>query len=775
MDLGPPVGHTAQASRDALPPTPPMSHGKTNDALTNDPTATRALVVEPPPPVVDAPALAPAGSDVAAHAPAPDVPTTSPGTDTAAAAPTSTIDPDKPSAESAPTALPTNPTTHPAEQAEAVKDEHPAVVGREIEKTKAAERELKGEPPKGTVVHGIEDDRLWAMLRRFDVQISHVLHPATNLPPTEPDLRPSTLPNLPSHSDTLKSNMERVFAAVGPASLLGARELGRMTSWAPEERSRTAAFCISYFVCWLFGYTLVGCFTFFVALACFPKCRRWFFPPVQPPPFTPPSATDPTNKAGDESLIGNVDSKTVHRSKAEQAEEQAFEARALLQAYTQRVVFDGRKKGKNAGNANVGEKVVEPESDLDDDEADPTNAKTKPQGLVSADVKVGDEHIALDEKTDDKKKKKIAQQAAKQKRDELVGKMTKATEDGLGAFADLMERMTNALSPPSAYPDRNARFKIAGAFLVPPMLLLHFTPAWLFGRIATFGIGVGLWGRPLIAAGIRKFVLLVPNWQDYLDLRNSILSGVPTDAQLTLHLLRVGEALGTPLPRPPPAPLEGTPKEAIKDTTPATITADDHAEVEEAAEEGGVAEKATKAKVKTKSHILGAFKAVGKKMAGFHGDVAVDGARKKIGTKVDKVLFQNRIKDDGSRDEFPAKYDGTSGHIILDAANEATRVPRIAFVPLSGKDAAFQFAVDDIVELKKAHVSMPRMALGWASGADVEGLGLTIRAKPLAQQAAEAAGAEKVDGTTVHLTRVGRREDLFVRLVSMGRQRWEVL
>jgi hypothetical protein len=64
--------------------------------------------------------------------------------------------------------LPTNPNTHPKEQQEAIKDEHPAVVDREKEKTKAAEREIKGERPEGTVVKGIEDDRLYSMLRRFD-------------------------------------------------------------------------------------------------------------------------------------------------------------------------------------------------------------------------------------------------------------------------------------------------------------------------------------------------------------------------------------------------------------------------------------------------------------------------------------------------------------------------------------------------------------------------------------------------------------------------------
>ncbi|WRT66094.1 uncharacterized protein IL334_003047 [Kwoniella shivajii] len=723
-----------------------------------------------------------------------------------AQAPTASIDPFKPSSESAPTALPTNATTHPEEQKRAMQNEHPAVVHREVEKTKAETRELKGEKPQGTVVSGLEDDRLWAMLRRFDVQITHVLHPAHHLPPKEPDLRPSTLPNLPSHSDVLRSNLERVFAAVGPSSVRGVREAQRLMSWSPEERLRTGIFCASYFICWIFGYAVAGVVSFLIAVVCFPECRRWFFPPVAPAPFTPPSATDPTNQKGDESILGNVDGKTVHRSKAEQAEEQAFEATSILQAYTTRLLFDGRKKGKQAGNSEVGEKKRDDDSsDLDDDVAPgqppvsrEKHGESQAQGLESGTVVIGGETINSDKPLNEKDKKKLAQTEAKRKRDEMVSKMTKATEEGLGAVADTIERLTNALSPPVPYPDSYARFKIAGAFLVPVMFLLTFVPPWVFARSATFFFGVGFWGQPLFTSpllmkALDKFVELVPNWQELLDIRNSILSGVPTDAQLTLHLLRVAEALNAPLPRPPPPPLEGTPKEAIKDTTPVTDTAEDDAEIAAAEEEGGLTEAATKAKHKTKSHIMGAFKAAGKKMAGFHGDVAVDGTKKqarteaidrgdadlttgeKIGSKVDKLLFRGNIKDEGSNHSFPCKLDKTSGHIILENRNDIIKEPRITFVPISGKSEHFVWPIDDIVEIKKSHVSMTRMALGWASGADVEGLGLTVRFKPRSQQIAEHVGSEKDEGTTIHLTRVGRREELFVRLVSMGVQRWEVL
>ncbi|WVO22305.1 uncharacterized protein IAS62_003635 [Cryptococcus decagattii] len=746
-----------------------MSMPSTVQPIPPEPPASQQIVEAHEIPVPDAPSTT-----------IPTAPLDNPEAQTQA--PTASIDPNKPSVESAPTALPTNPATHPEEQKEAVEEEHPQVIKREVEKTKAEERDLKGEKPQGTVVAGIEDDRLWAMLRRFDTQITHVLHPARNLPPAEPDLRPSSLPNLPSHTDVLRSNLERCIAAVGPSSLRGARELQRLMSWSPQERWRTGTYCAVYFTAWVFGYAVASVMIFFSILVCFPDTRRFLFPPVPPAPFTPPSATDPTNQKGDESFLGNVDGKVVHRTKAEQAEEQAFEATSILRAFTTRLLFDGKKKGKEAGNTNVGEKEEERESSSSEDEGSvktaPVGEEGKPQGLESADIVIGGEKITPDKPLTDKEKKQLAQREAKRKRDEMVSKMTKLTEDSLGSFADAIERFTNALSPPGPYPDSFARFKIAGAFLIPPAILLTFVPAWVFGRLATLGFGIGMWGQPLIIKGIEKFVEAVPNWQELLDMRNSILSRVPTDTQLTLHLLRVTEALGKPLPRPPPPPLSGTPKEAIKDTTPATVTAEDDAEVLQAEQEGGTAEVAAKTKHKTKSHIAGVFKSAGKHMAGFKGDVMVDGARKQIGDKVDKVLFRGNIKDDGSIESYPAKLNGTSGHIIIDSRNEGISMPTISFVPVSGTKAHFVRPIDDIVEIKKSHVSMPRMALGWASGADVEGLGLTIRFKTGVQQAKEfAAGpdAPKDDGETMHFRRVGRREGLFTRLISIGRQRWEVL
>jgi len=106
---------------------------------------------------------------------------------------------------------------------------------------------------------------------------------------------------------------------------------------------------------------------------------------------------------------------------------------------------DGKKKGKEAGNDIVGEKRRDSSSSSSDDED--ATVKTRPtedgaQGLESADIVVGDEKIHADKDMSPKEKKKFMQKEAKRKRDEMVSKMTKMTETGLGAFADFMERMT---------------------------------------------------------------------------------------------------------------------------------------------------------------------------------------------------------------------------------------------------------------------------------------------------------------------------------------------
>lgn len=113
---------------------------------------------------------------------------------------------------------------------------------------------------------------------------------------------------------------------------------------------------------------------------------------------------------------------------------------------------------------------------------------------------------------------------------------------------------------------------------------------------------------------------------------SSILSGCPTNAQLTLHLLRVSEDLKTPLPPPPENKDIKSAKKTLQDTSPANPSgAEVAAEKRQIEDSSNPVEKvAEKTKAKSKHHLSNAFKKLSKKLAGVHGDVAVDGRTKPV-------------------------------------------------------------------------------------------------------------------------------------------------
>jgi hypothetical protein len=163
------------------------------------------------------------------------------------------------------------------------------------------------------------------------------------------------------------------------------------------------------------------------------------FPPVKPPPGVPVSATDPTNKKGDESMLAGVGHPVVHRSKAEQAEEQAWEFTNTIQRFGVRVIMGGHSNRKGQGNGQVGRKEgVESDSETD------TEDEIDYEQRGAAVEKDAPEHMPTDEKgklLSEKQKKKQKAKEAKEKRDAKVGQMAKGAQDALGNVADMMERL----------------------------------------------------------------------------------------------------------------------------------------------------------------------------------------------------------------------------------------------------------------------------------------------------------------------------------------------
>ncbi|GAA5988760.1 hypothetical protein JCM11641_006530 [Rhodosporidiobolus odoratus] len=703
--------------------------------------------------------------------------------------------------------LPLGHDVHPVHQAAALQDAPDHLVNAQVEKHKADKREIYGEEPQGTIVPGLEDDKLWAMIRRFDIQITHTLTPPTKLPRGEPDLRPSSLPAVPFDSDKLKSNLERVYATLGVWTIYSAREAMRLMSWSGEEKKRTAVWCLCYFVSAAFGLVIPAFVGLLIALVAFPKSRMILFPPVPPPPGQPPSATDPTNQKGDESMIAGVGHPIEHRSRTEQVEEQAWEFSNLIQRFGTRVVVGGKAGGKQ-GNAEVGKKQhvssdeEDDDSDLDDEEQE-LHQVADEQGLGVAAQKEKKE-----KKLRDKKRAQAKAKDAKIKRDQAVGKAAKQMQDGLGALADMMEVLANTITPPKPYPQYKAREKLAGMVLAPVALVFAIVPAQLWARVASFTFGLVFFGQPLLIRGFNLLNEKVPDWQERLDLRNSILSKVPTNAQVVLHVIRVAERAYTPFPLPPSAPTAKHMKQAVQSngfdademggdgysaetsdqhSVEAGALANRHTREEDDEEDNSPS---TKEKLghKSKSKIVGAFKKVAKKAAVFRGDVHVEGetTKQKVGNKIDRFFYQSRAKDEETPYSFPAKFDGTSGHIVV-KHSPSSPVATVAFVPLKANwsHPTFEKPIEDLVELKKRGVWIGRTLLGYAASINLEGMGLDLRFKALEQRYAEKAHGglgegdkphqEVTEGEMYGFSHVGRRDELFRRLLGISNARWEVL
>ncbi|GAA5986387.1 hypothetical protein JCM10908_003732 [Rhodotorula pacifica] len=819
------VPPTDAAPAPAVEPAPPAAQTISSDDAAPRPAVEAAPVQQPaevaarPPSSTQPAVIVPADPAVQPTAVRPPTgPSAVPDHGALAAVPPATSKPIVPAAEShlaehpatdtdTDHVLPLGQQVHPVHQAAALQDAPDSLVNAQIEKQKADKRELYGEAPKGTIVPGLEDDKLWTMLRRFDAQVLHTLTPPTKLPKGEPDLRPSTLPAVPFEPDLLKGNLMRVYATVGIWGIYGARELMRLMSWAPEDRRRTTIWCIAYFICAALRMVLPAIFLLIAALIAYPASRKILFPPVPPPAGVPPSATDPLNQKGDESLIAGVNHPIEHRSRAEQVEEQAWEFTNLIQRFGARVVVGGKAGGRQ-GNAEVGRKMHVEEDDDDDDDDDLDDEEQDLHEVAQQDgLGVAADKERKEKKLSDKKRRKEKAKEAKIKRDAMIGNAAKTTQDILGTIADLAEVFANAITPPKPYPIYHAREALATQVLLPLAIIFAIMPARYWSFLASFGFGFAFFGQPLIKQGFELLQEKVPDWKDKIDLRNTLFSHVPTNAQVVLHIIRVAERHYTPFPLPPAPPTAPHMKEAVQsggfdedemgsagysagDSTQHSVEAGPLANQthDEDAEDGDGSSNHSK-KAGAHGKIVGAFRKVAKKAAVFRGDVHVEGeptTKQKVGTKIDRLLHHSRAKDEMTPFSFPAKYNGTSGHLIV-KHSPALATSSISFIPLkaSFQHPTFEHPIEDLVEMKKHGVWIGRTVLGWAASVNLEGMGMEMRFKSLEQRWAEKAQGgigegdkpheELSSGETLSFSHVGRRDELFRRLLGISNARWEVL
>ena len=303
-----------------------------------------------------------------------------------------------------------------------------------------------------------------------------------------------------------------------------------------------------------------------------------------------------------------------------------------------------------------------------------------------------------------------------------------------------------------------------------------------------FFIGFGFFSDPLLVRGIHWLNENVPDWPKYLEIRNTLLMGVPTNAQLTVTLLRIGEANRAPLP-PPPTSYEAPPdepaeidKEAI---TEGGLDAS-HSEIEDVItvdEPSGTeshqgSPESQKKKGGFGAKVLGVFKTTTK--GAVETKLTSDSLKATLGSKhaADKlgVLPARSELRKQSREgpiEFKSRYRGRKGAAYIDssvspASGKRPASPCVYFTThLDGNeivesmpsDPDWAVSIADIAEIKKVGGLgwKGKIVVGWATNREVKD-GIEIVAR---------------DGARYRAMAMKERNELFNRLVAMGQQVWE--
>ena len=256
--------------------------------------------------------------------------------------------------------------------------------------------------------------------------------------------------------------------------------------------------------------------------------------------------------------------------------------------------------------------------------------------------------------------------------------------------------------------------------------------------------------------------LLVPRltrgWCTY----SVLLRGVPTNAQLTVTLLRIGEANKAPLP-PPPAPRSDPQKQAVLGPDAPDSDSNDEGDGDGDGDSVELDVDGKEKKKKKPSKMIGLFKATAK--AGVESALGVNRIKASTGSLPAKLrLGVVRWRDGEPKDgpvAFECRYLGKRGNVVV--STSATS-PCVAFERGSKLDkdteASFSVAIEDIVELRKVGGLgwKGKLVVGWALGREVAD-GLEMR---------------DTQGNKYLITAVTRRDEVFNRLIAIGSQKWEV-
>ncbi|KAH8789560.1 hypothetical protein F5882DRAFT_493999, partial [Hyaloscypha sp. PMI_1271] len=629
------------------------------------------------------------------------------------------------------------PEEHPTDSHELANADHEEKGAAQVDHGQTEVRDLGwNENPSeipNPVVGGLQNEELWTLIRRFNKQMYHVkvLH--------EPPLGGLDLSIADAEEfspDKLRANIERLYMTVIVGLVGFWKHIARLRSW--RERNRTIAFATVYFSAWAIDFLVPTIITFLIALIAYPPTRTYCFPPA--PIALIDSKTGGVKKptAG---VLGSDNSLTGAPEK-HQGEAVEQEASSFVNSFTS-IAISGAA-GKHPQGDPHGEE--EGASSLEDRAPDPTN-----MALNAADAKTKSSGGQPDA-VHDKAKEPVAA---------AMWSKTRPVMHTIADISDGWERFGNALSPTPPFPKERHRIQLAAA-LVPILLVSLFTSSYMFMKMNWLFVGFGFFADPLIWRALSYLNREFPDWQKLLEIRNTLLKGVPTNAQLTVTLLRIGEANKAPLPPPPysgPPPPDAAHEAAGEGLEHLDIPDDEMAQAihpDTTAVTTGM-----DGAPKKKQHgrrILSAIKGVTK--GGVETVLGTDRLKAAAGAEHAKnrlgVLRSGNLVTAGPID-FPCRYKGKKGHAYI--TTTATS-PAVSWTTEKEDiDPIFSIAIADIAEIKKVGGLgwKTKLVVGWATDREIAD-GLLIVDK---------------DGNQKQLTAIALREELFNRLIALGKQMWE--
>ncbi|KAL2008350.1 hypothetical protein VTN00DRAFT_8332 [Thermoascus crustaceus] len=611
------------------------------------------------------------------------------------------------------------------------------------------------------LIGGLSNEELWMLIRRFNKQMYYVK--AAPHPPLD-NLDLNVVENKEFSPDRLRSDIERFYMTVIVGLTSFWKHIARLRSW--REPRRTAVFCMVYFLAWILDLIVPTFLTTLIVLIVHPPSRELLFPPAPIALVSSETGGVQRPRAG---VLGSHDSITgaPERHQGEAAEQEASNLVASVAS-----VAVGSAAGKH-------DQGVPENAPIEGSIPDPMEITS-----TTADAQAA-AHGKVPSPQHDKSKQPMR---------EAVWTQTRRAMHVISDVTDMYERFGNALSPTPPFPEDRPRLRLASV-LVLALWASLLTSAYVFVKTSAFLAGLCFFGDPIIRyiGGLLNHHF--PHWQKLLELRNSLLKDIPTNAQLTITLLRIGEASGAPLPPPPSSALHRAP------SRPASLRKEDlpldasNREIEQAVKpdphqtdtaKHDVQEPKNKSKISSLIHFL-----KGTTATGVETKLAVDRVKAVAGSRHAKnnigILHRKgRIVSPSGPVEFEARYRGKKGAMVLDSSTEpatlyftkdleqVTELQEHQMKDGNDKEhkhsinIMFSIPVTSIQELKKVGGMgwKGKLIVGWSEAHKevVDGLVITIGKEddPTRQQQ-----------KSYHVTAMKARDELFNRLVAMGGQVWE--